>query len=134
LFNDEERIGKIATVFAALTIFISCLGIFGLAAFAASQRNKEIGIRKVLGATVFNVWKLLSRDFVVLVIISVLLAMPLAYYYINQWLQQYSYRIDISWWVFAVSGAGALAITLLTVSYQSFKAALMNPVNSLRSE
>jgi len=134
LFKDEERIGKIASVFAGLTILISCLGIFGLAAFAASQRNKEIGIRKVLGATVFNVWKLLSRDFVVLVIISVLLAVPLAYYYINQWLQQYSYRIEISWWVFAVTGLIALVITLLTVSYQSIKAALMNPVNSLRSE
>jgi putative ABC transport system permease protein len=134
LFNDEERIGKIATVFAALTILISCLGIFGLAAFAASQRNKEIGIRKVLGATVFNVWKLLSRDFVVLVIISVLLAAPLAYYYSNQWLQQYNYRIEISWWVFVITSIVALMITLLTVSYQSIKAALINPVETLKSE
>jgi putative ABC transport system permease protein len=134
LFNDEERIGKIATVFAALTILISCLGIFGLAAFASSQRNKEIGIRKVLGATVFNVWKLLSRDFVVLVIISVLLSTPLAYYYSNQWLQQYNYRIEISWWVFVITSIVALMITLLTVSYQSIKAALINPVETLKSE
>ncbi len=134
LFNDEERIGKIATVFAGLTILISCLGIFGLAAFAASQRYKEIGIRKVLGATVFNVWKLLSSDFVVLVIISIVLATPLAYYYTNQWLQQYNYRIEISGWVFVVTSVIALAITLLTVSFQAVKAALMNPVESLKSE
>jgi putative ABC transport system permease protein len=134
LFNDEERIGKIATVFAALTILISCLGIFGLAAFAASQRNKEIGIRKVLGATVFNVWKLLSRDFLLLVIISMLLSAPLAYYYSNQWLQQYNYRIEISWWVFVITSIVALMITLLTVSYQSIKAALINPVETLKSE
>ncbi len=134
LFKDEERIGKIATVFAGLTILLSCLGIFGLAAFAASQRNKEIGIRKVLGATVFNVWKLLSRDFVVLVIISVLLAAPLAFYYSNQWLQQYNYRIEISWWIFAVTGIVALTITLLTVSYQAIKAALINPIETLKAE
>jgi ABC-type antimicrobial peptide transport system permease subunit len=134
LFNDEERIGKLASVFAVLAIFISCLGIFGLASFTASQRTKEIGIRKVLGATIYNVWKMLSRDFVWLVVLSILVAAPLAYYFSNQWLQQYEYRIEISWWVFTVTAIGALAITLLTVSYQSIKAALMNPVNSLKSE
>ena len=134
LFNDEERTGKLASVFAVLAVFISCLGIFGLASFTASQRTKEIGIRKVLGATIFNVWEMLSRDFVRLVVLSILVATPLAYYFSNQWLQQYEYRIEISWWVFALTGIGALTITLLTVSYQSFKAALMNPVNSLRSE
>lgn len=134
LFNDEERIGKLASVFASLAIFISCLGIFGLASFTASQRTKEIGIRKVLGATIYNVWKMLSRDFVWLVALSILVAAPLAYYFSNQWLQQYEYRIEISWWVFVVTAIGAMAITLVTVSYQSFKAALMNPVNSLRSE
>jgi predicted permease len=134
LFNDEERIGKLASVFAVLAIFISCLGIFGLASFTASQRTKEIGIRKVLGATIYSIWKMLSRDFVWLVVLSILLAAPLAYYFSNQWLQQYEYRIEISWWIFAITGMGALTITLLTVSYQSFKAALMNPVNSLRSE
>ena len=134
LFNDQERIGKLASVFAALAIFISCLGIFGLASFTASQRTKEIGIRKVLGATIFNVWKMLSSDFAWLVVLSILVAAPLSYYFSNQWLQQYEYRIEISWWVFIVTGIGALAVTLLTVSYQSFKAALMNPVKSLRSE
>lgn len=134
LFNEEERTGKLASVFAALAVFISCLGIFGLASFTASQRTKEIGIRKVLGATIFNVWKMLSRDFVSLVVLSIFVAAPVSYYFSNQWLQQYEYRTEISWWVFAVTGIGALTITLLTVSYQSFKAALMNPVNSLRSE
>jgi putative ABC transport system permease protein len=134
LFNDEERIGKLVSVFAALAIFISCLGIFGLASFTANQRTKEIGIRKVLGATIFSIWKMLSRDFASLVIASVFLAAPLAYYFANQWLKQYDYRIEISWWLFAVTGIGALVITLLTVSYQSVKAALMNPVNSLKSE
>lgn len=134
LFNDEERTGKLATVFSALAVFISCLGIFGLASFTASQRTKEIGIRKVLGATIFNVWKMLSRDFIRLVVLSILVAAPIAYYFSNQWLQQYEYRTEISWWVFVVNGIGALAITLFTVSYQSLKAALMNPVNSLRSE
>jgi putative ABC transport system permease protein len=134
LFNDEERTGKLASVFAALAVIISCLGIFGLASFTASQRTKEIGIRKVLGATIFNVWKMLSRDFLWLVVLSIFAAAPVAYYFSNQWLQQYEYRIEISWRVFAIAGIGALIITFLTVSYQSLKAALMNPVNSLRSE
>jgi putative ABC transport system permease protein len=134
LFNEEERTGKLAGVFASLAIFISCLGIFGLASFTANQRTKEIGIRKVLGATIFGIWKMLSRDFVALVILSILLAVPLAYYFSNQWLQRYEYRIEISWWVFILTGIAALTITMLTVSYQSFKAALMDPVNSLRSE
>jgi len=133
-FKDEERIGKLAGVFATLAIFISCLGIFGLASFAASQRTKEIGIRKVLGASIFTVWKMLSRDFVWLVVASFLLAAPLTYYFSNQWLQQYDYRTTISWWVFAVTGMGALVITLLTVSYQSIAAGMANPVDSLRSE
>ncbi|GAB3890747.1 ABC transporter permease [Larkinella knui] len=133
-FSDEERVGNLATLFAILAIFISCLGLFGLASFVAEQRTKEIGVRKVLGATVFNVWGLLSRDFVMLVIISCLIAGPLAWYFMNGWLQQYEYRSKISWWIFAVSGAGALLITLLTVSYQAIRAALTNPVKSLRSE
>jgi putative ABC transport system permease protein len=134
LFSEEERTGKLAGVFASLAIFISCLGIFGLASFTANQRTKEIGIRKVLGATIFGIWKMLSRDFVALVILSIILAVPLAYYFSNQWLQRYEYRIEISWWVFILTGIAALTITVLTVSYQSFKAALMDPVNSLRSE
>ncbi len=134
LFKDEERIGKLASVFASLAIFISCLGIFGLASFTASQRTKEIGIRKVLGATIFNIWKMLSRDFMWLILASILIAVPLAYYFSNEWLQQYDYRIKISWWVFAVTGIGALVITLTTVSFHAIKAALMSPVNSLKSE
>jgi ABC-type antimicrobial peptide transport system permease subunit len=133
-FAAEERIGKLASFFAALAIFISCLGLFGLASFVAEQRTKEIGIRKVLGASVTNLWTLLSRDFVYLVIISCLIAVPIAYYFLNNWLQKYDYRTGISWWVFAVSGGGALTITLLTVSFQAIRAALMNPVKSLKSE
>ena len=133
-FYDEERIGKLARVFAILAIFISCLGLFGLASFIAEQRTKEIGIRKVLGASVVNVWRLLSKDFVVLVLIAFVIATPLTYYVLHNWLLTYEYRTDISWWVFAIAGVGALAITLLTVSFQSIKAALMNPVKSLRSE
>ena len=134
LFNDEERTGKLASVFAALAIFISCLGIFGLASFAVSQRTKEIGIRKVLGASVFSIWKMLSGNFAVLVVIALLIAAPLAYYISNQWLQQYDYRIEIAWQVFVATGILALMLTIITVSFQSIKASLMNPVNSLRSE
>ncbi len=133
-FAAEERIGKLATFFAILAIFISCLGLFGLASFVAEQRTKEIGVRKVLGASVFNLWKLLSKDFVYLVLISCLIAIPISYYYLNDWLEKYEYHTDISWWVFAVSAFGALFVTLLTISYQAIKAALMNPVKSLKSE
>ncbi|MCX6217547.1 ABC transporter permease [Spirosoma sp.] len=133
-FATEERIGKLASVFALLAVFISCLGIFGLASFVAEQRTKELGVRKVLGASVFSLWSLLSKDFVLLVAIGFGIATPFAYYFLSNWLQKYEYRTDISWWIFAVTGAGALVITLLTVSYQSIKAALMNPVTSLRSE
>ncbi|HSZ84804.1 MAG TPA: FtsX-like permease family protein, partial [Puia sp.] len=133
-FGDEERVSKLASVFAVLAIFISCLGLFGMASFMAEQRTKEIGVRKVLGASVFNLWKLLSKDFVTLVIISLLIASPIAYYFMRKWLQNYQLRIDISWWIFAAAGAGAMFITLLTVSFQSVKAAIANPVKSLRTE
>ena len=133
-FSDEERIGKLASFFAVLAVFISCLGIFGLASFVAEQRTKEIGVRKVMGASVVNLWGMLSKDFVFLVGISLLLAMPLAWYFMNTWLQKYQYRSDMAWWIFAAAGIGSLLITLLTVSYQSIKAAMANPVNSLRSE
>jgi putative ABC transport system permease protein len=133
-FGNEKRVGTLAAFFAILAILISCLGLFGLASFVAEQRTKEIGIRKVLGASVINLWRMLSRDFVVLVIISCLISIPLAWYELNIWLEQYEYRTDIPWWIFTVSGVGALIITLLTVSFQAIKAALMNPVKSLRSE
>jgi len=133
-FEGEERIGKLARFFAALAIFISCLGLFGMASFMAEQRVKEIGVRKVLGASVFGLWRLMSKDFVVMVVISLFVAMPLAWWVMHNWLQNYTYRTGLSWWVFAISGFGALVITLLTISYQSIKAAMANPVRSLRSE
>lgn len=133
-FAAEERIGKLASGFAVLAIFISCLGLFGLASFVAEQRTKEMGVRKVLGATAFNLWRLLCTDFVVLVVIALVISAPLAYYFLQNWLAKYDYHTEISWWIYAVSGAGALLVTLLTVSFQSAKAALTNPVTSLRSE
>ncbi len=133
-FAAEERIGTLSTFFAALAIFISCLGLFGLASFVAEQRTKEIGIRKVLGASIANVWGMLSKDFVVLVIISCFIAAPVAWYFMNKWLQKYDYRTDISGWTFIAAAVGAMIITLLTVSFQAIKAAMANPVKSLRSE
>ena len=133
-FDTEVRVGKLASSFAGLAIFISCLGLFGMASFTAEQRVKEIGVRKVLGASVFNLWQLLSKDFVGLVGIALIIATPIAYYFMQKWLQNYTYRASIGWWIFAITAAGALLITLLTVSYQSIKAALANPVKSLRSE
>jgi ABC-type antimicrobial peptide transport system permease subunit len=105
-----------------------------VASFVAEQRTKEIGGRKVLGATVFNVWRLLSKEFITLVIISLLIAIPVAYYFMHNWLQNYQYRAPLSWWIFIVAGSGALLITILTVSFQAIKAAIANPVKSLRSE
>ncbi len=133
-FKGEERIGKLASFFAGLAIFISCLGIFGLASFVAEQRAKEIGVRKVMGASVFGLWKMLSGDFVVLVLISFLLAAPGSYFLMDGWLAKYQYRTEIAWWIFVAAGLGALLITLATVSYQAIKAALSNPVKSLRTE
>jgi putative ABC transport system permease protein len=133
-FDAEKRIGHLAFVFASLAILISCLGLFGLASFVAEQRTKEIGIRKVLGASVSELWRLLSKDFVLLVTISCVVATPVSFYFMNNWLAQYDYRITISWHVFALASVSALLITLFTVSFQSIKAALANPVKSLRSE
>jgi putative ABC transport system permease protein len=133
-FNAEERIGKLAAFFAILAILISCLGLFGLALFMAEQRTKEIGVRKILGASVYNLWQLLSRDFLALVLISLLIAAPTAYFFMYRWLQSYQYRSDLPWWIFLVAGSFALLIALLTVSFQAVKAALTNPVKSLRTE
>jgi ABC-type antimicrobial peptide transport system permease subunit len=133
-FAGEERIGKIASVFASLAIFISCMGLFGMASFVAEQRKKEIGIRKILGASVLNLWKMLSMEFIALVGVSCLIGIPIAWSYLSGWLQKYEYHTEISIWVFVVTTAGALIITLLTVSFQTIKASIINPINSLRSE
>jgi putative ABC transport system permease protein len=133
-FSEEEKISSLSTLFASLAILISCLGLFGLASFVAEQRTKEIGIRKVMGASVRQVWQLLSKDFILLVILSCLISAPVAAYGLTQWLKYYDYRTDISPWVFVVSSFGALIITLFTVSFQAIKAGVANPVRSLRSE
>lgn len=133
-FEKEERIGSLASIFAVLAIFISCLGLLGLASFVAERRTKEIGIRKVLGASVNSLWGMLSKEFVVLVLISCFVAAPVAWYFLNGWLQKFVYRTEISPWIFILTGAAAIGITLLTVSFQAIKAAVMNPVKSLRSE
>ena len=133
-FNLEMLIGKLAGIFAGLAIFISCLGLFGLAAYIAEQRTKEIGIRKVLGASVSQVWLLLSKDFIVLVIISCVIASPIALYFLQDWLQKYDYKISIGPGVFIIAAILAVIITLLTISFQAIKAAIANPVKSLRTE
>jgi ABC-type antimicrobial peptide transport system permease subunit len=133
-FSFEARVGKLVGIFALIAIFVSCLGLFGLASFMAEQRTKEIGVRKVLGASVFNLWKMLSRDFAFLTIMACLLAAPIGYYLMDSWLQQYEYHTKISGWLLAIIGIGLLVLTVVTVSFQAVKAALMNPVNSLKSE
>ena len=133
-FFNEERVGKLASFFSILAIAISCLGLFGLASFVAEQRTKEIGVRKVLGASIFHVWNLLSKDFVLLVAISFLIAVPLAWYLMHNWLQNYQYRAGLSWWIFAAAGLSLLLITIIVVSFQAIRAALANPVRSLRME
>ncbi|WP_353721641.1 FtsX-like permease family protein [Dyadobacter sp. 676] len=133
-FRAEERIGKLAGFFAALAVLISCLGLFGLASFTAEQRTREIGIRKVLGASVTALWGMLSKDFVSLVAVASLIAAPLAWYSMSEWLENYQYRTEISWWIFAAAGLGALVLTLATVSCQAIKAACSDPVKSLKTE
>jgi hypothetical protein len=134
IYKSEQVIDKLSNYFAFLAIFISCLGLLGLAMFTAEQRTKEIGIRKVLGASVSGLFALLSKEFLQLVTIALLIASPLAWWAMNKWLQDYNYRTDISWWVFVAAGLLALMIALITVSFQAMKAALMNPVKSLRAE
>jgi predicted permease len=133
-FSQERRIGKLSGVFSALAILISCLGLFGLISYIAEQRTKEIGIRKIVGASALAIWKMLSVDFVALVVVACALAVPLSYYIMDRWLEKYEYHTDISWLVYAGTSVAAVFITLLTVSYQAVKAAMMNPVKSLRSE
>jgi putative ABC transport system permease protein len=133
-YRADERKGDLFLAFSGMAIFIACLGLFGLATFTAEQRTKEIGVRKVLGASVTSIVALLSKDFLKLVVIAIVIASPLAWYAMSRWLQDFAYKIDIEWWVFALAGLLAVSIALLTVSFQSIKAALMNPVKSLRSE
>ncbi|GAA3975176.1 ABC transporter permease [Mucilaginibacter dorajii] len=134
LYRTEQRMGNLFIIFTSLSIVIACLGLFGMAAYAAEQRNKEIGIRKVLGASVSAIVRMLSFDFVKLVIISFLVAAPLAFLAMHQWLQGFAYRQNIQWWVIVLAGAGAVVITFVTISAQSFKAAMSNPVDSLKNE
>ena len=133
-YQTEQRQGTILLIFTILAISIACLGLFGLVTFTAEQRVKEIGIRKVLGASVTSIVRLLSTDLMQLVIIATVIACPIAWYAMNSWLQDFAYKINISWWVFLLAGSGAALIALATVSVQSIKAALTNPVKSLRSE
>ena len=134
MYEAEQRVGTIAGIFGLLSILVSCLGLFGLAAFTTEQRTKEIGIRKVLGASVAGITGLLAKDFLKLVVVAIVIATPLAWWAMNKWLSDFAYRIDIQWWMFLIAGAVAVAIAFLTVSFQSVKAALANPVKSLRSE
>jgi putative ABC transport system permease protein len=133
-YFSEIRMGTIFKYFSFLSILIACLGLFGLVSISAEQRTKEIGIRKVLGASVLNVAFILSKDFLILVVVSNVIAWPVAYYFMDKWLQDFAYRIDISWWIFVLSGGIALVIALVTVSLQAIKTAIANPINALRYE
>jgi putative ABC transport system permease protein len=133
-YKQENQLSQLYKIFAAIAIFLSCLGLYGLASFMAVQRIKEVGIRKVLGATAGNIVYLFSKEFIILISIAFLIATPLAWYYMHQWLQNYAYRIDISWWIFAAGGFAAIIIALATISFQAIKAAIANPVKSLRTE
>ena len=134
IYIPEQKIGNTLSIFALLTIFVACLGLFGLVTYTAEQRIKEIGIRKVLGSSVAQIVALLSKDFLKLVLISFLIAFPLAYYLMNTWLQDFAYRITLSPWVFVLAGVTTLVIAFLTVSFKSIQAATVNPVKSLKAE
>ncbi|MEH6406528.1 MAG: FtsX-like permease family protein [Leeuwenhoekiella sp.] len=134
MYHADQRTGKLFNIFSVIAIFVSCLGLFGLTTYAAQLKKREIGIRKVLGASVFQVTKLLSKDFLILVLISSIIAIPVAWYVMQLWLQNFVYQTDLSWWIFALAGLLTLAIAILTVSFQAIKAAIANPVKSLRTE
>lgn len=133
-FKAEERMRKLSGIFSILAIFISCLGLFGLSTFMAERRTKEIGIRKVMGASISSLFKMLSKDFVVLILFSGFIAIPIAYYFMRQWLENYTYQVNVPWWVFGIAISMVMLIALMTVSYQAVRAALMNPVKSLRAQ
>ncbi len=134
MYNSEQRVGKLAIAFAVLAIFVACLGLFGLVTFAAEQRTKEIGIRKVLGATAGSIVGLLSMDLLKLVILSAAFAFPLAWWAMHNWLQDFAYRVTLAWWIFPIAAILAIAIAIATIGIQALKAALNNPVQALRSE
>ena len=134
LNTSETRTGRVISIFAAIAILLSCLGMFGLSAYAAQQRLKEIGVRKVLGASSVAIVALLSKDFLKLVMVAVLLAAPIAWYFMNKWLQVFAYRVPIGWWIFIVAATITLFISLCTLIFQAVKAAVANPVKSLRTE
>lgn len=133
-YIDEQKTGRIMSIITVLTIAVACLGLFGLVTFTAEQRKKEIGIRKVLGASVTGIVQLLSKDFLRLVLLAIVIATPVAWWAMNKWLQDFAYHIDISWWVFAIAGCIVSLIALITLSFQAIKAAITNPVKSLRTE
>jgi putative ABC transport system permease protein len=133
-YKAEQRTSSIVKIASGLSIFIACMGLFGLATLAVTRRTKEIGIRKVLGANVSGIVGLLSKDFAKLIIIAAVIAFPLAWWFMNDWLKDFAFRVNISWWVFIVAGASALLIALITISFQAIRAALANPVKSLRTE
>ena len=133
-YKAEDRLSKILGAFTAFAVLIASLGLFGLATFMAVQRTKEIGVRKVLGASVQNIVLLLSKDFVKLVILAIVIALPIAWWAVNDWLQNFAYRVTIDWWMFVIVGFFVILIALLTVSYQAVKAAIANPVKNLRTE
>ncbi|WP_225586965.1 ABC transporter permease [Algoriphagus sp. Y33] len=133
-YESDFRFRQIFTTFSVLAIFIACLGLLGLATYTAEQRTKEIGIRKVLGANIGSIVGLLSKDFIKLVLIAIVVATPLAWYVMNRWLEGFAYQVTIQWWIFLISGVLAVIVALVTISFQSVKAAMMNPVNSLKSE
>jgi ABC-type antimicrobial peptide transport system permease subunit len=133
-FGEEERIGKLSSLFTYMAMFISVLGLVGLAAYTTERRTKEIGVRKVLGATMLNICQLIAKEFVVLTLISFLVAVPLSYFFMNNWLQNFEYRASISIWIYLAAGIFTLLLTILVVSYQAIKAAIANPIKSLRTE
>jgi ABC-type antimicrobial peptide transport system permease subunit len=134
LYASEQRVSKLAKYFGVMAIFLSCLGLFGLAAFTAEKRKKEIGVRKVMGASTVSILTLVSKDFVQLILISIIIAVPLAWYFADNWLKSYAYQTNLSWWIFAGSGVILMLIALMTVGFQAYKAANSNPVESLKSE
>ena len=134
LFQSDEKSGILIKMFATIAIFISCLGLFGLITFTAQVKTKEIGIRKVLGASIPGITGLLAREFLVLVLVAFIIAAPLAWLFMSKWLQDFAYRIHLSWWMFVIAGIGSILIALITVSFQAIKAAVANPVESLRTE